>query len=169
MVKVRLARAAVALIGVAGLWACVPTAKPTEYAYPAWGFAAAFPAAPKVTDRPATTQNNHIHNFSAETRQADLYLTAIAYDTSTSDKGADEIMSEVAQAMAKGGTLTQTYTAVGQTVGREIRVEKAGEAGIRMRLFVVGKRFYEVGGQSRLGDKDARIIRFMDSFRLLAK
>jgi hypothetical protein len=163
----RTATVVAAFAGAASLWACAPAGKQAERVYPAWGFAVAFPAEPRITERPASAANNGVRSFSAETKGPDLYLAAIAFDIASSDKSADQIMSEVGQAMAKGGTLTQTYTATGKTLGREVLIETPGQASIRMRLFVAGKRLYEVGGQSPLGAKDARITRFMDSFRLL--
>jgi hypothetical protein len=169
MRMLRLVALALVATGAASLWGCAPKAPWTEATYPAWGFAVSFPAAPKIGDHPATAENNQVHSFSAESRYGGVYLAAIVMDASHTDKGADQIMSEVGQAMAKGGTLTQTYTATGKVMGREIRIEKPGEVAIRMRLFVANRRLYEIGGQSPLGAKDERITRFMDSFRLLAE
>jgi hypothetical protein len=153
------------------LSACAPPPL-KEYAYPAWGFAASFPGQPAATDTPTSADGVHPHTLQLESKVGGHDFVVAATDASASTKSDDEILSEVPAAIAQGigGTVTSTtYVATGQVVGREVLIDKPGQQTMRMRIYVSGKRLYQVGAQSMLGPQDPEIVEFLDSFHLLGK
>jgi hypothetical protein len=142
------------------------------YSYPAWGFAASFPGEPTATDKPASADGAQPHSFQLESSVASHDFVVAATDGSASSKSADEVLSEVPDAIAKGvgGTVTsRTYIATGQVVGREALIDKPGQATLRVRIYVLNKHLYQVAAQSALGPKDPEVVEFLDSFHFLGK
>jgi hypothetical protein len=154
------------------LAACMPTQRPMkEYAYPAWGFAVSLPAAPVVKAETPPPGSTTPRTFQVEVRDANHDYVVSCTDTSLTDKSDDEILNGapamLAQAAgAKAGVMT--YVATGKTVGREARMDIAGQAPTRVRFYVAGKTFYQVVSQSTGGVTDPEATRVLDSFRLLA-
>jgi hypothetical protein len=155
------------------LAACSPPPAPLkEYTYPAWGFAVSFPAAPKVTDVPASADGAQPHHLQIETPLPGYDFLVSVADGSASTKTDDEVLNQVPDVVAKsaGGTVTsQTYVATGKVVGRDVLIDKPGQATLRMRVYVSNKNLYQVAAQSARGPKDPQVEAFLDSFRLLGK
>lgn len=137
----------------------VPPSK--EYAYPAWGFAASFRAAP--TESAASPRG-----FKVSSLNAGRALWVEVADGSASPKSDEEVLREFPQVLAQGGTLvSQTYVATGKVMGRELLIDRAGQATQRVRIFVAHRRLYAISAQSPLGPKDPEVETFLTSFRLL--
>ena len=163
---------AAAALGLAllGLGACTPPMK--EYAYPAWGFAAAFQSDPVVTDEPASADGSRPHTLLVEASSGGRDFAVTATDASQASNSPDEMLSQAPQLVANsmGGTVdTTTYVATGAVVGREVRINKAGKPMMVLRVFVSNGRLYQVGAASVLGLGDPAVKTFLDSFRLTAK
>ncbi len=78
------------------------------------------------------------------------------------------MLSEFPQVLAQGGKLTSlTYVATGQVMGREMLIDRPGQATRRVRIFMSHRKLYIIGAQSPLGPTDPEVERFMTSFRLL--
>ncbi|MDR3511684.1 MAG: hypothetical protein P4L73_08625 [Caulobacteraceae bacterium] len=164
----RVILSASALIAVLAVSACsLPPWK--EYPYPAWGFAASFRVPPKVTETPASADGATPHNIVVEAVQGGRRLVVAATDASTSTKSDDQLLSQVPQAMAEsqGGKVgTVTYVAIGKVVGREAMIELPDKTTQRVRVFVAGKKLYQLAAQSPLGPQDSEVVQFLDSVRL---
>jgi hypothetical protein len=154
------------------LGGCMPSVRPLkEYSYPAWGFAVSLPAAPVVTDTPASADGVHPHTLMLEVRDAGHDYVVAATDASQTTKSDDEILNTVPGKVAEAGGATvsmTTYVATGAVVGREARLDKPGQAPLQLRVFVAGKKLYQVSAQSTHGLKDPETARVLDGFRLLA-
>lgn len=153
---------------VLGLAACQPPLK--EYAYPAWGFAASFPASPKVTDQPASADGTSPHSLIVETTVAGRDFAATAADASASDKTPDQILADAPPLVAKGlgGEVTSTtYVATGGVTGREVRFSKDGKPFMVMREYVAQGHLYEIGATSILSLDDPAVKAFLNSFKLI--
>ena len=143
-----------------------------DYPYPAQGFAAAFPAPPIVQSVPGADAA-HANAWYAEAKSDEGDFTVGVLDSAGSTKSADQILNEVPDAIAQGGTLKlMTYTAVmadkTPVMGRDFQVDKPGKPTLRARIFVYKNHVYEVVAISPKGPSDAPVTRFLDGFRLLA-
>lgn len=139
-----------------------------EYSYPAWGFAASFRVPPKATEAAATPAVPH--NIIVEANQAGRDFVVAATDASGSGKSDDEILAQVPQAMAQGGTLrTPTYAAIGKVVGREALIDKPGQPTERVRVFVANHVLYQIAATSPLGPDDPEVADFLGRVRLLGQ
>ena len=163
---------AAALVGLA---ACSGPPWKT-YPFQDKGFIASFPAKPIVKDFPAEPSHAATTMIDAATDQGEFTVAVI--DGSASDKPADQVLSEVPDAMAKstpqGGTVRLlTYTAVmaGPTaiMGRDFQIERPGQPALRARVYVYNKRLYETVAVSPKGPTDPVVVKFLDSFLLLVK
>ena len=143
---------------------------PTEYTYPAWGFAVSFWAAPKVTE--AAESADQLHHVVIESNTAGRDFAVYAGDglqPGTTIDGSGPAAAAHAMATAMGGdvgAMTYTSTAAG-VVGHEFAITKNGKPFATVRAFVANGRFYEVGGQSLLGPDDPTLKTFLGSFRIL--
>ena len=143
---------------------------PTEYTYPAWGFAVSFWSPPKVTEEPVTA--DQLHHALVESDQAGRTFAVYAADglqPGTTIDGPGPAAAAHAMATAMGGDvgpMTYTSTAAG-VIGHEFAITKNGKPYATVRIFVVNGRFYEVGGQSLLGPDDPTVKTFLGSFRIL--
>jgi hypothetical protein len=156
-------------LALAVLAAC---SKPTlkEYGFPALGFAATFPAAPKVTDTPASADGSSPHTVVVEANAGGYDFAVNVIDASQATESTDEMLAAAPQAVAQAAELDvgpSTNTAVGRFAGREVRFDKAGKPAMLMRFFFVGDRFYEVSGNSPKGPTDPSVKAFLDSFHVL--
>jgi hypothetical protein len=137
-----------------------------EYAYPAWGFAASFRAAP--TETPTAAQSGAPAGFKAALVNAGREYAVEVADGSASAKSDDQVLSEFPNVLAQGGTLKGlTYVASGKVMGREMLIDKPGQATRRVRIFVSHRRLYAISAASPLGPTDREVEQFMTSFRLL--
>ncbi|MFI4973206.1 MAG: hypothetical protein ACHP84_01555 [Caulobacterales bacterium] len=164
-------RRRVAMVLTAALLAVAACSVPPmkEYAYPRWGFAVSLRAAPRVTERAASTTPTLAAAIKVQLSQAGRVYTATASDISTYTGGDETMLGMVPRAMAgaDGAVSTVTYVATGKVVGREAIVERKGQDRQRVRVFVQGKRLYSISAQSVLGPDDPEVTEFLDSFRLL--
>jgi hypothetical protein len=161
-----LAKAVIAAFLVGQASCSVPPLK--AYAYPAWGFAVSFRAAPTETLSPARTAGGPHGGFKGESALAGRDFLVSVADGSASTMTDDQIMSGFPQALAQGGKLTsQTYFASGPIVGREVLIDKPSEETQRARIFLFHRLLYEVSAKSSLGPRDAEVTAFLDSFHLL--
>jgi hypothetical protein len=166
MRTIRTLAPAMALIVLA---ACSKPA-PKEYGYPALGFAATFPAPPKLTDTPASADGSSPHTVVVEA-SADGYDFAVnVIDASQATESTDEMLDAAPKAVAQAAELDvgpTTNTAVGRYAGREVRFDKNGKPAMLMRFYFVGDRFYEVSGNSPKGPTDPAVRAFLNSFHVL--
>jgi len=156
--------AALAAMLLAAQGCSVPPAK--AYAYPAWGFAASFREPPTESASPASPGGPG--GFRVASVSAGRTFSIEVADGSASPKSDETILREFPTALAQGGTLaSQIYVAAGPVTGRELLIERTGQATQRVRIFVSRRRLYAVSAQSSLGPKDPEVERFLTSFRLL--
>ncbi len=143
---------------------------PTEYTYPAWGFAVSFWSPPKVTEAAVTA--DQLHHALVESDTAGRTFAVYAADglrPGTTIDGPGPAAAAHAMAAAMGGDVgVMTYAATAAGVdGREFAITKNGKPYATVRIFIVNGRFYEVGGQSLLGPDDPTVKTFLGSFRIL--
>lgn len=162
-------------LALAAALALATCSQPTKrYDYPAWGFAAAFPTPPKVTETPASADGATAHSLLVETDNGAEDLVIFVADGAKSGKTLDEFTDAVGPILAQsvGGKLQgKTYVATVQTenqaLGREITITKNDRPLVFVRVYQVGGRFYEVTGKSILGPDDPTEKAFLDSFVIL--
>lgn len=163
------AGAAAVALGVVA--ACsVPPQK--EYAYPAWGFAASFRSPPTQSETPASADGSAGRTITVEAVDAGRDELVHVIDGSGSTKTDDQALADAPGALARsvGGAVgSMTYTASGNVTGREFQLSRPGRPAARVRIFVAGKRLYEVIAQSTLGPDDRFVTEFLDSFRLTGR
>lgn len=158
---------ALALIAIAS---CAPPPAPKEYAYPDWGFAAAFQAQPKVTETKASADGSQPHMLMVEAKAAGHDFAVTAIDASSATGTPEQILDYAPQTFAKASDFdvgATTKITLGPVSGREIRFEKDFTPTMLMRIFVAGGRFYEVTADTPKGVNDPQVKGFLDSFRLL--
>ncbi len=73
----------------------------------------------------------------------------------------------IARTRANGTVRNVTYTATGQTMGREMLIDRSGATTVKQRIFVKGGCLYLIFGTATGGPDDDQIKHFLDSFRLL--
>ena len=148
---------AVALTALLG--ACSPNATWTDYRYEPHHFAAAFTAPPKAgaSENPFLVEQND--------GEVDFGVTAAC---SAVPKNSDLILSDAIAGTRSSGTVRNvTYVALGQTMGRELMVDRSGAPTVRERLFAKDNCLYIVFATTAGGADDERVAHFLDSFRLL--
>ena len=165
-----LAIAVAAVLASASLAACKPPVAPTrEYAYPAWGFKASFPAQPKETDTPA--QGDNPHGFLAEYQDGSHDFAVLTVDTSRPPADLDEMADAASGFLAQSsGSVAgiKAYAATSDGVdGREVVLTKGGRTIATLRFFVAGGKFYQVAARSVLGGDDPAVKDFLFSFHTL--
>jgi hypothetical protein len=146
-----------------------PPTKP--YAYPAWGFTASFPTAPKETKQPGSpdgsTPSADRVESSADGRQYAVWAADVSRTGMSLDDLAKAASGYIAKQMgASAGVPTYVATSDG-VMGREYRMTRGGKWLATLRVFLVGGRFYEVIGKSALGEDDPAVKDFLVSFRTL--
>jgi hypothetical protein len=166
-----LAIAVAVVLASASLAACKPAVAPTkEYAYPAWGFKASFPAQPKETDTPV--QGDKPHGFLAEYQDGSHDFAVLTVDTSRPPTDLDEMADAAAGFLAQSsGSVAgvKAYAATSDGVdGREVALTKGGRTIATLRFFVAGGRFYQVAARSILGGDDPAVKDFLFSFHALS-
>jgi hypothetical protein len=141
------------------LSACSAGATWTEYVYKDRHFAVAFTAPPKASgDGP----------FLVEESDGSVDFGVSAQCNIVTDKSPDQMLSAAIEASRLNGTVRNvTYTATGQTVGREMLVDRPGTATVRQRIFVNGGCLYLVFAATKDGPDSEAVTHFLDSFRLL--
>jgi hypothetical protein len=144
------------------------------YYYPAWGFSVALNAPPKVTETPAGADGSP-HNLTLiEDAGADDFAVYVA-DVGQPNKNIDQIADIAAPAVAKAigaevgpTTYVATVQTQNQAMGREISLTKAGHPFAKLRVYLVGNRFYQLAGRTTFGPDDAATKAFLDSFTILS-
>ncbi len=138
----------------------------TEHAYPAWGFAAAFPAAPVETD----TSTAAVRSFAVTGSGEDKTLAIGVIDLTGVTKPDDQVMSEAIAAIAGDRPVTVAYWALGpagnQHMGRAAVIERGGGLKMTLRVLVANRRLYQISTVS-LGSKSPKTETFLDSFRIM--
>ena len=158
------------VLALMALTACQPAEAPTkEYAYPAWGFKASFPAPPKETDTPA--QGDNPHAFQVEYLDNAHHFAVSAVETARSPSDLDEMTDAMAGSLAQSsGSVAgvKAYDATAEGVdGRKVELTKDRRTIATLRFFVTGGKFYQVLARSVLGGDDPAVTRFLDSFHFL--
>ena len=141
------------------LGACSPSAIWTDYTYKPHHFAAAFTAPPKAGpgDNPFLVEEND--------GEVDFGVTVAC---AAAPKNSDLILSDAIVGTRSSGTVRNvTYVALGQTMGREFMVDRAGASTVRERIFAKDNCLYIVFATTAGGADDERVAHFLDSFRLL--
>ena len=124
----------------------------TTYTYPKYGFAADFPAPPKVQDTTNPQNGAHITVLDAQSLGRDFAITVTDVDPA---RDIDGLVEDASQAMAKiasGEVTYRTYCATAEGVlGRELAISKNRRRAVRARYFLSGARFYILTAKSALG------------------
>ena len=140
----------------------------TEHAYPAWGFAAAFPAPPVESDTSTAT----VRSFAVNGAGEDRTLAIGVIDLTGVSKTDDQVMSEAIQAIAGDRPVTVAYWALGpagaQQMGRAAVIDRGGGLKMTLHVLVANRRLYQVSAVS-LGTKSPKTERLLDSFRLIER
>ncbi len=138
----------------------------TEHAYPAWGFAAAFPAPPVETD----TSTPAVRGFAVTGSGEDKTLAIGVIDLTGVTKPDDQVMSEAIAAIAGGRPVTVAYWALGpadaQYMGRAAVIDRGAGLKMTLHVLVANRRLYQVSAVS-LGSKSPKTEKFLDSFRII--
>ncbi len=141
------------------LAACSASPDWKEYVYKEQHFAAAFTAPPK------STAANGALLVEQNDGTVDFGVTALC---NIADKEPDQLMSEAVEGTRAHGTVRNlTYTALGETMGREMLIDRAGATTVRQRIFARGGCLYLVFATAAGGSDDDQVKHFLDSFRLL--
>jgi hypothetical protein len=164
------ALAVAVVLATSALAACKPAAAPTkEYAYPAWGFRASFPAQPKETDTPAQGANPHA--FLAEYQDGSHDFAVLTVETSRTPADLDEMADAASGFLAQSsGSVAgiKAYAATSDGLdGREVELTKGGRTIATLRFFLEGGKFYQVAARSTLGGDDPAVKDFLFSFHTL--
>jgi hypothetical protein len=167
----RLLPAALVLAAVA-VAACKPAAPPTrEYAYPAWGFKASFPAPPTETNQPGSRENLTPNAYLVEANADGRDFAVWAADISKATLSLDDLASATSENIGKGLNATPsipTYAATSEgAMGREFSFTQNGRWQATVRVFVSGGRAYQVIAKSALGQDDPAVSDFLFSFHTL--
>lgn len=138
----------------------------SEHAYPAWGFAAAFPAAPVEADTSTAT----VRSFAVTGAGEDKSLAVGVIDLTGVTKPDDQVMSEAIQAIAGDRPVNVAYWALGpagaQHMGRAAVIDRGGGLKMTLHVLVANGRLYQVSAVS-LGARSPRTEKFLDSFRII--
>jgi hypothetical protein len=161
-------------LGVAMLALAACSRPTTRHDYPAWGFAAAFPTPPKLTETPASADGATVHSLLVETDNGAEDLVIFVADGAKSGKTLDEftdtlgpILAQSVGGKVQGKTYVATVQTENQAMGREITITKNDRPLVFVRVYQVGHLFYEVTGKSILGPNDPTVKAFLDSFVIL--
>ena len=154
------------------MWlAASAAAEAKEYRYPAWGFAVSFRTPPKQTDTPASANGSTARTMLLESIDAGRDQLVNVIDGSASTKSDEQALADAPGTLARsvsGVIGPMTYVATtGGVVGREFRLARPGQPAARVRVFVAGKKLYEIISQSTLGPDDPSVTQFLNSFRLI--
>jgi hypothetical protein len=144
-----------------------------DYAYPAWGFRASYPAPPKITDTPAAADGSSARTFVAATVTGGRDFGVSVNDASGSTTDIDALTDVLIPMMSKGfdavaGTRAYVATADG-VLGREVVFSKNGRPYIDVRMFLANDKFYAVTASSDLGLDDPALKDFIISFHITGK
>jgi hypothetical protein len=138
----------------------------TEHAYPAWGFAAAFPAPPIEADTSTAT----VRSFALTGSGEDKTLAVGVIDLTGVTKPDEQVMSEAIAAIAGDRPVTVAYWALGpagaQHMGRAAVIDRGGGLKMTLHVLVANGRLYQVSAVS-LGAKSPKTEKFLGSFRII--
>ena len=160
-------------LAVLALAACGPPPSPrlVERDYPAQGFKAAFPDAPKETAAAGSPDGSAPPSFMVESSGPKRDFGVWSADVSRSGETLDDLASNGSEHVAKGlgGQLgVRAYAATAEGVdGYEYPLMKAGKWYGVMRVFLANGRFYEVIAESAYGEDDPAVTDFLGSFHVI--
>ena len=158
-------------LAVLALAACKGAPPTKEYAYPAWGFKASFPAAPVETKQPGAPNGSTPNADRVDSSADGRHFAVWAADVSKTGMSLDDLAKAASGFIAKqmGATAgVPTYTATSDgTLGREYQLMTGGKWRATLRVFLAGGRFYEVIGSSPLGQDDPAVKDFLFSFHTI--
>jgi hypothetical protein len=159
-------------IATAGLCLALAACSPTkEYDYPAWGFAASFPAPPTVTEVAALIDGTRPHAISLDNFVGGKRTFEVqAAEATGADASPDEFLAAVPQRTAQsvsGEVTSTTYVATGAVTGREVRISKDGKPFEVMRAYAANGHLYVISVISTPSLDDPAVKSFLDSFKLL--
>jgi hypothetical protein len=165
---------AVIAAGLAALSLASCSPPPKEYDYPAWGFSASFPGPPKLTETAAAADGSAGHSLLVAS-DTDLHqFEVFAIEQPSAGQSIDEFADAAGPTVAHsvGGEVeSHTYVATvqltDQAMGREILITKHDRPLVKMRVYVVGGRYYQIVARSRFGPSDPAAVAFLDSFKIL--
>ncbi len=129
----------------------------TAYDYPKYGFAADFPAPPKMTDTTDPRTDRHTTVFDARSLGRDFAVTVTDVDPPRPfhHLDIDQLADDASRATAKavGGEVTyRSYAATAEGIlGRELVVSKGGRRAVRARYYLSGARLYVLTAKSSMG------------------
>jgi hypothetical protein len=154
------------------LASCSPP--PKQYDYPAWGFSAAFPDPPKLTETPAAPDGSQGHSLlvasDTNLHQFEVYTIEQPTPGQSIDEFADAAGPIVAHSLG-GEVESHTYVATvqltDQAMGREILIIKHDKPLVKMRVYIVGAKYYQIVARSAFGPSDPAAVAFLDSFKIL--
>lgn len=145
-----------------------------EFSSPEGGFSARLPGTPhKVTHRlesPAGLLD--IHVFTLEQPKITYIMSYSDYPApALKDRNPEEILTNARQGAVtrvQGRLLAEKPITHNQLSGREILIEVPdGRHEVRLRLFLVNQRLYQVGvATPQGGTQEPEVTRFLESFRL---
>lgn len=138
------------------------------------GFAAAFPKAPaESTQRvKAATGELKVRLYVAE-GQGDVSYVVSWTDLPAKEarKGTEQKRLDFAQGGAvsssRGKLRSSTKRDLDGHPGRELIIDGPGESSVRVRLYVVGRRLYQVMAVGMGAAASRQALHFLDSFRLI--
>ncbi len=138
----------------------------TEHAYPAWGFAVAFPAQPVEAD----TSTGTVRSFAVTGSGDDKTLAVGVIDLTGVTKPDDQVMSEAIAAIAGDRPVTVAYWALGpagaQHMGRAAVIDRGAGLKMTLHVLVANRRLYQISTVS-LGTRSPKTEKFLDSFRII--
>jgi hypothetical protein len=161
-----------AVAALAALAACSsPTPTATPYTNADWGFAATFPAAPKVTETPKSPTSAHSLLVQASVGDEDMAINVL--DATDAEGMPSEILDRAQQVIGKDqdldvGANNPVQLNGGSITGREVRFDKDGKPVMLSRLFMINGHLYELNANSAKGVTDPWVKQFLDSFHLVA-
>lgn len=174
MIGVRMLNASALVIGIPLLFGILQDAPPAGwmvFASKAGRFSVSLPGVP--IEVPQFVGQLKVVKYVAEGKNEAVYVISHT-DYAEADVKADAVQKRLDQArdgaiVSVGGKLkTEKAVQLEGFPGRDIAIEKAGAVIVRMRIFVVDRRVYQVlalGPPAVLGSKE--VANFLDSFRLI--
>ncbi|MFM2061554.1 MAG: hypothetical protein RLZZ507_1224 [Cyanobacteriota bacterium] len=151
---------------------------------PEGGFSILMPGTPTVAKQKVNTKDGtvEVHIFTVERQQEEVKYTVayIDYPEEYIDilkrnnmvEQAIDAGKKTALQNAKGTLISEEKISLGDYLGKEVNYTKPGDKIIKQRIFLVGRRLYQVSAETTIQKQKyltKSISGFCDSFKLLAK
>lgn len=144
------------------------------YTYKNGGFAAAFPKMPtESTQRvKSATGELKVHLYVAEGSGEVSYVVSWTdLPAKEARKGTEQKRLDFAQGGAVSSSRGKLRSSTKRTIdghpGRELIIDGPGESSVRVRLYVVGRRLFQVLAVGPGSAASRQALHFLDSFRLI--